>query len=264
MKALATTRQGSGIFLLCAGVLMYELALTRVFSVLMWYHFASMAISLALFGMGVAALLVYIRTQWFPPDATERRVAQACSLFAVSLAGFFAIFVIFRVAPHLAFKVLSTFHQPFYQPFQQGFEGVGLPAGLLPVLVGLYLVTALPFFFGGLALTLLFSRYVQQIGRLYFWDLLGAGCGCLGIILLLKLVGGISALPLIALCGVAAAWCFDPGRNLRRGVVVLVLVALALGNLATDFAEIRFVRGRYEPNMLWSAWNSFSRVAVYP
>jgi len=263
-ESISTNRQGLGIFLLCAGILMYELALTRVFSVLMWYHFASMAISLALFGMGVAALLVYIRPQWFPPEATERRVAGSCSLFALSLALFFGIFVLFRAAPHLAFKVLSTFHQPFYQPFQQGFEGVGLPAGLLPVLVVLYLVTALPFFFGGLALTLLFSRYVKQIGRLYFWDLLGAGSGCLGIILLLKLVGGISALPLIALCGVAAAWCFEPVRPVRRGVVALVLVALALGNLATDFAEIRFVRGRYEPNLYWSAWNSFSRVAVYP
>ena len=143
---ISRTRQGVGIFLICAGILMYELALTRVFSVLMWYHFASMAISLALFGMGVAALLVYLRPGWFPLESTELRVALSCTLFGVSLALFFGIFVLFRVAPHLAFKVLSTFHQPFYQPFQQGFEGVGLPSGLLPVLVVLYLVTALPFF----------------------------------------------------------------------------------------------------------------------
>jgi len=263
-RSLSRSRRGGGIFLLCTGLLMYELALTRVFSVLMWYHFASMAISLALFGMGVAALLVYLRPGWFPVEATERRVAQSCTLFAVSLALFFGIFVLFRLAPHLAFKVLATFHQPFYQPFQQGFEGVGLPAGLLPVLVALYLVTALPFFFGGLAVTLLFSRYLAEIGRLYFWDLLGAGTGCLGIIVLLKLVGGISALPLIALCGLAAAWCFVPGNVLRRGALALLLLGLALGNLASDFAEIRFVRGRYEPHLLWSAWNSFSRVAVYP
>ena len=264
MAELSRTRQGFGIFLLCAGTLMYELALTRVFSVLMWYHFASMAISLALFGMGVAALLVYLRPGWFPPEQTENQVARACSLFALSLALFFGIFVLFRVAPHLAFKVLSTFHQPFYQPFQQGFEGVGLPSGMIPVLAVLYLVTALPFFFSGLALTLLFSRYVRDIGRLYFWDLFGAGSGCLGIIALLKLVGGISALPLIALCGVAAAWCFVPGAVLRRGLFAGALMTLAIGNLASDFAEIRFVRGRYEPNLLWSAWNSFSRVAVYP
>ena len=264
MIAVSRRRQGLGIFLLCTGILMYELALTRVFSVLMWYHFASMAISLALFGMGVAALLVFLRPQWFPPEATERRVAMSCTWFAVSLGLFFGIFVLFRIAPHLAFKVLATFHQPFYQPFQQGFEGVGLPDGLLAVLVVLYLVTALPVFWGGLALTLLFSRYVREIGRLYFWDLLGAGCGCLGIILLLKLVGGISALPLIALCGLAAAWCFHPGVRLRRLVLAATLVTVAVCNVATDFAEIRFVRGRYEPNLLWSAWNSFSRVAVYP
>ena len=56
--------------------LLYELALTRIFSVLMWYHFASMAISLALFGMGVAALTVYLRPAWFPRERTDALCAR--------------------------------------------------------------------------------------------------------------------------------------------------------------------------------------------
>ena len=44
---------------------MYEIVLTRIFSVTMWYHFAFVAISVALFGLTVGALLVYLFPRWF-------------------------------------------------------------------------------------------------------------------------------------------------------------------------------------------------------
>lgn len=249
--------------------LMYELILTRIFSVLMWYHFASMAISLALFGFSVAALLVQLRPAWFPEERTDRDCYRCSLLFAVALGLMFTLFVLFRLEPQFAFKVLSFFHQPFYQPFQQGFYNKGIPLGLLPVLAILYLVTALPFFCSGLAVTLLLRRHLGNIGRLYSWDLLGAGAGCLAIIGVLMVAGGISGLPVIALVGLLAAVLFHPrplGRvsgGLLAGLALL-LIGLTVGNLVTDFAGVRFVRGRYEPNLLWSSWNSFSRVAVYP
>jgi len=258
-----------GMFTISLAGLMYELILTRIFSVLMWYHFASMAISLALFGFSVAALLVQLRPGWFPVERTGRDCSLCSFGFALALGMMFGLFVLFRLQPQFAFKVLSFFHQPFYQPFQQGFYNKGVPFGLLPVLALLYLVTALPFFFSGLAVTLLLRRYLRQIGRLYSWDLFGAGAGCLLIIGVLLLAGGISGLPLIALFGLLAAFLFLPrpgGRGVRLLLagVALLLVGLTVGNLATDFAGVRFVRGRYEPNLLWSAWNSFSRVAVFP
>ncbi|MBW2477640.1 MAG: hypothetical protein JRE63_10005 [Deltaproteobacteria bacterium] len=258
-----------GICLLCLGTLMYELVLTRIFSVLMWYHFASMAISLALFGFGVAALLVQLRPQWLSPDRVSFLAARFAALFGISVAVFFAVFVLFRWQPQLAFKVLSFFHQPFYQPFQQGFYDQSLPPGMLIALAILYLVTALPFFCAGLSLTLLFAHYHKDFSRLYFWDLIGAGSGCLLIILLLKLLGGITALLAIAGVGLVAGWCLLPRQAQsvhRLGAAALLAACLLTGILHywSGFAEIRFVRGRYEPNLLWSAWNSFSRVAVYP
>ena len=76
---------------------------------------------------------------------------------------------------------------------------------MLLALTCLYLVTALPFFFAGISLTVLFGRYHHDFSRLYFYDLLGAGSGCLLIILLLKLFGGITSLLVIAAVGVASA-----------------------------------------------------------
>src|SRR5512145_421159 len=154
-------RLGGGIFLLCLATLMYELILTRIFSVLMWYHFASMAISLALFGMGAAALAVQLRPQWFAGEA--RFVAARWAVLAgATVALFFGVFVLFRLQPHVGFKVLSFFHQPFFQPFQQGFQDPGVPAGMLLTLTILYLITALPFFCAGVTLSLLFSCYHQN------------------------------------------------------------------------------------------------------
>lgn len=258
-----------GVFLLCMATLMYELILTRIFSVLMWYHFASMAISLALFGMGVAALTVYLRPALFPADRVPFLVARFAALFGLSVAAFFVLFVLFRWDPQFGFRVLSFFHQPYYQPFQQGFYDRGIPGSLLLVLAGLYLLTSLPFFFGGLALTLLLSRHLAAVNRLYFWDLLGAGAGCLLIIGLLKVLGGITALLAIAVVGLlSAAFLLPRGTaRLHQAVLwgaVLVLTVAGAGNFLYGYAEIRFVRGRYEPNLLWSSWNSFSRVAVYP
>ncbi|MDF1581180.1 MAG: hypothetical protein P1P74_10445 [Desulfuromonadales bacterium] len=258
-----------GLFSLCLATLMYELILTRIFSVLMWYHFASMAISLALFGLGTAALVVYLLPRYFPTSKANLLAARCAVLFGLCVAFFFGLFYLFHWSPQFGFKVLSFFHQPFYQPFQQGFYDKGVPGELLLVLAALYLLTALPFFFSGLAVTLLLSRYVEHINRLYCWDLLGAGTGCLLIILLLKLVGGVTALPLIATIGLLAAALLTPTGGGRMPRVVLggllcTFLLLAAGNYWTGFADIRFVRGRYEPNLLWSSWNSFSRVAVYP
>jgi hypothetical protein len=234
----------------------------------MWYHFASMAISLALFGMGAAALAVQLRPQWF---AGEPRfiAARWAVLTGVTVALFFGIFVLFRLQPHIGFRILSFFHQPFFQPFQQGFHDPGVPAGMLLTLTVLYLVTALPFFCAGVTLSLLFSCYHRDFSRLYFWDLAGAGAGCLLVILLLKLLGGITAILAIAGVAVLGGLLLLP-RDVPRGhrygawALLLVLAATGVAHHLTGFAEIRFVRGRFEPNLLWSEWNSFSRVAVYP
>jgi hypothetical protein len=261
-------RIGGGIFLLCLTTLMYELILTRIFSVLMWYHFASMAISLALFGMGAAALAVQLRPRWFTGE--PRFIAARWAVLAgLTVALFFGVFVLFRLQPHIGFRILSFFHQPFFQPFQQGFQDPGVPAGMLLTLTILYLITALPFFCAGVTLSLLFSGYHRDFSRLYFWDLAGAGMGCLLIILLLKLLGGITSILAIAAVAVAAGLLLLPGdipRIHRLGAWGLLGILLAVGTIhhLSGFAEIRFVRGRYEPNLLWSAWNSFSRVAVYP
>ena len=62
--------------------LMYEIVLTRIFSVTMWYHFAFVAISVALFGMTVGALIVHLRPQSFTDDKVKRQMWRFSLAFA--------------------------------------------------------------------------------------------------------------------------------------------------------------------------------------
>ena len=56
-----------GLFFVALATLMYEILLTRIFSVTMLYHFAFVALSVAMFGMTVGALLVYLLPRLFTP-----------------------------------------------------------------------------------------------------------------------------------------------------------------------------------------------------
>src|SRR5687767_15684514 len=49
-----------GVGCIAGAILMTELALTRIFSVTMYYHFAFLAISIALFGLSASGVFVYV------------------------------------------------------------------------------------------------------------------------------------------------------------------------------------------------------------
>ena len=71
----ASRRTAFGLAFVALSTLMYEVLLTRIFSVTMWYHFAFVAISVAMFGMTVGALVVYLKPAWFPAEGVRRQLA---------------------------------------------------------------------------------------------------------------------------------------------------------------------------------------------
>src|SRR5690349_22010530 len=71
-----------GVAAICAALLMTELALTRIFSVTMYYHFAFLAISIALFGLSASGVLVYV-TRRALARADTRELLSAGSLLHV-------------------------------------------------------------------------------------------------------------------------------------------------------------------------------------
>jgi hypothetical protein len=232
-----------GISLLTLAVLMLELSLTRLFSATMYYHFAFMAISLALFGSGASGVFIYLIQRRIGTDSTGRWLSAAALLFALSTV--FALYVILNLP--LTFE---TGMENYYR------------------LAKIYLATSLPFFFAGCAVTIAITRLATQISKLYLFDLAGAALGCLLLIPVLNLAGAVNTVLLVAALGAVSALLFSLSDTKARGpfavsfMVALGLFGLAAYNAKSPLLTITRSKGFEENRVLFSRWNSFSRITV--
>ena len=76
----------AGVALASFSALLLELALTRLFSVVLFYHFAFLAISIALLGLGAGGVFAYLRQDWLARYGTRKIGAVLFSLAAVGPA----------------------------------------------------------------------------------------------------------------------------------------------------------------------------------
>src|ERR1044072_3875595 len=87
----------AGMGAVSAALLMTELALTRIFSVTMYYHFAFLAISIALFGLSASGVLVFVLRRRLAPIATRVLLADAPIVPAIAVMFSLAFLVRIRV-----------------------------------------------------------------------------------------------------------------------------------------------------------------------
>lgn len=239
-----------GSFLVGLTTLMYEILLTRIFSVTTWYHFAFVAISVGMFGMTAGALLVYLLPSYFPRQKTHEQLALSCYLFAVTCVAAFL--------GHLAAPLITG--------------GAHLS---LRALLFTYAVTAVPFVFCGICACLVLTRFPQQVGRLYAADLAGAAAGCVIVIAVLTLTDGPTAVFVVAALAAAAAAAF--GASVARGPLFRIARATAVGlalfsAVLTWFVQaerpllrLTWIKGeREKPARLdYEKWNSFARIRIW-
>ena len=238
-----------GVALVSLAILLLQLTLTRLFSATMYYHFAFLAIALALFGSGASGVLVYALAGRLRSVATSRALVAAALLFAATTVG----------------ALLVILGNPF--------SPVDPPAVTLRHLAFVYGATALPFVFGGAAISLAIARFAGSMSRLYVFDLGGAAAGCLLVIPLLDRLGAIDTVLAIAVLGWGAAVVFAgseggarPGPRSRAVIAVagLLFAGLFAWNRATGHLEVRRAKGLDEKgHILFEKWNSFSRVTVW-
>lgn len=232
-----------GIALITLSVLMLELSLTRLFSATMYYHFAFMAISLALFGSGASGVFVYIVQRRLKPERTGQWLSAAAMLFALS--NLFSLYVI--LSNPLTFE---TGPENYYR------------------LARIYGASALPFFFAGCAVTLAITRLAREISKLYLFDLAGAALGCLLLIPVLNAIGAINIVLLVSALGAIAGVLFGfASQGSRAAAVCSLVLAIGLAGLVvynsnTQRIDIRKSKGFEETKVLFSKWNSFSRITV--
>ena len=238
-----------GVFLISMCGLMLELMLTRFGSVLLYYHFAFLAISLALLGTALGGIGVYVMAERFPP---QRVMAQA-SQFALGMA----------LSSILVLVVLLSFPLPPNISIANAFTTQGV------TLIAAIVAMALPFVFLGFCITIILKHGSADVGRLYFFDLVGAAAGCLLLIPLLNWLDGIAAViwigVLTMMSGLLFAWAGGHRRQLTLlAVGALVLIGFAFFNQQSHLLRIRYTKGLAETQPLFEKWNSLSRVAVFP
>src|SRR5438874_8851151 len=83
-----------GVFLVTCASLLIELTLTRLFSVLLWYHFAFLAISLGLVGISAGAATASLLPNLSRADGLAPRISRFSMLACASAA--FGLMVLLR------------------------------------------------------------------------------------------------------------------------------------------------------------------------
>lgn len=230
-----------GIFLLALVVLVFELILTRIFSVTMFYHFAFMIVSVAMLGLTLGGVIVYVRPQLSQnPDQNS----------AFCIAGF-GITSILAVLVHISIPVGGT-----------AFE-LGGPIVLT------YLVTTIPFTLAGVALAILFKVYNREISTLYASDLIGAAVGAILSVVFLSYLEPITCLLFVSSMAMVSMLCFAR-ENKSRIIAVLLTIAFLGGGLAqwslfesnSPCIRILWVKGKRCTNLVYEKWNALSRITV--
>jgi len=224
---------------------MLQLALTRLFSATMYYHFAFLAISLALFGSGAGGVMVYVYYERLRKEATASWLAAAALATAAGTV--------------LALVVVLTSPLSPVDPSSVTFRR----------LLRIYVASALPFFFAGSAIAMAVTRYATEISRLYLFDLAGAALGCLLLIPAVNTLGAVDTVLLVAVVASLAAVSFAlagarPGLKAASLAATLACAGLLAWNGATRTLDVRKAKGLEEKgNVIFSKWNSFSRVTVW-
>ena len=213
-----------GIFLIALSTLVLEIALTRVFSVSLWYQFGFMIISTALLGFGASGSWLAVRRDAFEGDIYAK-LTRSTLLYSIS------VLIAFLVMVHIPLDPLK--------PLLPGTENPQAATVELILYMGLYYaVIVVPFFFAGLTLGRAFSAWSKDVGRLYFADLIGAGIGSFLVVLALYAFSGQQVVVLASITAALAALAFSfaVGDEARRvwmrplsiGIYSLLLIALVL------------------------------------
>ena len=236
----------AGIFLIALSGLVLEVSITRIFSAAIWYHFAFVAVSVALVGLGASGLVVQYRV-----NKLKGKWAENLTIYS---AWGITVFI-----PITLFVMHALASQVIY----------------LPLFMILFSV---PFFLVGIIISAAFNAFASVAGRLYAADLIGASTGALLVVLFLVLTGGEGATLIVGLISAIGGAIFSRiAKNPKKTVVSLIFIAFAISliflNHVTQIFAIPtdptaqkdlpiYLREHPGSKIVKTEWNSFSRIDV--
>ncbi|MBI4750685.1 MAG: hypothetical protein HY774_19540 [Acidobacteria bacterium] len=227
------------IALVSCAVLLFEIAITRILSVVSWYHFAFLAVSLAMLGLGVPGVWFSLKK---PGESWLER------LLLVS-----GVVVPLSIIVLLKGKMITprTNLLPDQQIFLDYETYLMVACVFLPLL-----------FLGGAVCLLLMQARGADIGRMYAADLLGATCGALALVPLMNTIptpvicAGAGFLPLIAACVLKKKISMGPG------LMMVFLIGIFFWG---EPVQLRYSKFNVEGTAtLYEKWTPTARITIFP
>ncbi len=199
-----------GVFLTSFSMLAFEVTLSRLLSTLILYHYVFAIVSLALLGLGLGGVFVYLFRPKIP-ESSNRFAPLALLASFISLS--IPISVILMVQ-------------------------IGYLDSALNNILFYCVLLFFPFFFTGILLAEVFRTFPELSARVYGADLVGAALGSLGIILFLDAFGAVNTSFFLGVTAAAAALLFASRifkwftwRTVLPAVSFLIAFILLISNL---------------------------------
>jgi hypothetical protein len=208
-----------------------------------------MVISVALLGFGVSGVVLSLNKKLNTIN-TDKLLSGLSILYGVSVI---LSFILMNKIPFDPFSLLTDSMQFVYLPVY-------------------YLLITIPFFFAGLIISVLLTRFKSDISKLYFFDLIGAGLACVAFVILMPAVGGNGAVVFVSAIGFLAAIIFSYENLKKYAFTSFVLLIISLTflinsderfpiNVTANKIYGNFIKERPDLKVR-TDWNSFSKIDV--
>lgn len=236
-------RELTSFFIFSMAILAVELSFTKVFSVILWYHFGFLIISTAMLGFAVAGVYLAIRG--------DRLHAAPASLMTLAGGATWCAYALMtRVA-----AVSETL-----------FPSRMLSSVKIVEMAVIVILLFLPFFFLGLTVARVIAIRRRDAGLYYGANLAGSAAGALFFLFLFDHFPGDIAVPLTVLLMFAAASVIAdrPRERLLAGVIALVTLPFLIvpGAFPLDPPRDKMLGFVKDPAAAVShtGWSSLSKV----
>lgn len=229
----------AGIFFISAGALLLEIALTRIFSVSRWYHFAFMVVSIALLGFAASGSFLNL----FPKIKNNKY-----ALFVSSLAFSLSVIISFYISDKIEMDPYKMVLNPY----------------LVGSIAVYYVLLSLPFLCAGLCIGILLSKYSGNAGAIYGVNLAGSATGC--ILIFTFSVTGSKIILVCALLGAIASFFFAPIKYKLISVAAILILVLLPGSIysitMSPYKSLSLALNYPDSEIVFTEWNTISRVDI--
>jgi spermine/spermidine synthase len=219
-----------------------QVLLTRLLSAVLFYDFVFLAISLALLGTGVGGMAVFVWPRFFDRINLESALTRWSTLLALLLA----------FSPLALVRLDYTYNNT-------------ITAGFVIGLVLACLVTLLSFLASGIALAMAIRGYPRATGRVYAYDLIGAGAGAALVVPTMWVVSAPTGIVVLGLGSAVAAILFAGRRVVARNVAIGALAVGLLMTILCTTTGLDYLPSPYFPSVKPAAdvWTPLDRVLGY-